>query len=397
MVMSERGKNGRSVLVWDVPTRVFHWLLVTAFVMAWLSYEDNRYLDVHTFAGYTFLGLLIFRLVWGIFGTHYARFRQFAYSGAEVFSYIKGLFGEDMRRYVGHNPAGAWAIFALIGLGLVLTLSGLFVLGGEERHGPLAGIVSFRGSVPFRETHEIAAYTLLLLVFIHVCGVITESLFHRENLVGAMFRGSKRADTESPSVRPNHLIGATIVAVVAAYVIATFGGYLTATQEKPYLPFQGPQLVMNNLWNESCSECHLAFHPSLLPIRSWEKLMAGQSDHFGDDLALDEETVAELLKYAREHSADLEQTEAAWRMNSNISASETPLRITEVSYWKRKHEEIDDSVWKRSEIKNKANCGACHLDAKQSTFEDADMRIPGETTFDGIEWLKSVLGNFKDK
>jgi cytochrome b len=372
---------------------VFHWLLVMAFVMAWLSYEDNRYLDVHTFAGYTFLGLLIFRLVWGVFGSHYARFREFSYGPGDVLGYIKGLFGEDMRRYIGHNPAGAWAIFALIGFGLVLTISGLFVLGGEERHGPLAGIVSFDGSVPFRETHEIAAWTLLLLVFIHVAGVITESLFHRENLVGAMFRGTKWADIQSASVRPHHLLGATIITVVAAYVIATFGGYLTATQEKPYLPFKGPELAMNDPWTESCSECHLAFHPSLLPIRSWEKLMAGQSDHFGDDLALDDATITELLTYARQNSADLEKSEPAWRMNSNIAASETPLRITEVGYWKDKHEEIDDQVWKRSEIKSKANCGACHLDAKQGTFEDADMRIPGETAFDEIEWLKSVLGS----
>lgn len=390
--MEKHKKGGQPVLVWDVPTRVFHWLLVTAFVMAWLSYEDNRYLDVHTFAGYTFLGLLIFRLVWGVFGTHYARFREFSYGAGDVFGYIKGFFGADMRRYIGHNPAGAWAIFALIGLGLLLTISGLFVLGGEERHGPLAAIVGFRQSVPFRETHEFVAWTLLLLVFIHFCGVIVESLFHRENLVGAMFRGTKLADTESPSVRPHRLIGATIVTVVVAYVIASFGGYLTATQEQPFQPFKGPELAMNDPWSEACSECHLAFHPSLLPMRSWEKLLAQQEDHFGDDLALDEATVSDLLVYARKNSADLEQTEPAWRMNSNIAASEIPLRITEVSYWKRKHEEIDAGVWKRNEIKSKANCGACHLDAKQGTFEDADMRIPGETAFDEIEWLKALFG-----
>lgn len=391
--MSRQDAKGRSVLVWDVPTRIFHWLLVMAFVMAWLSYEDNRYLDVHTFAGYTFLGLLIFRLVWGVFGTHYARFHQFSYSFGEVIGYIKGLFGDDMRHYVGHNPAGAWAIFVLIALGLVLTVSGLFVLGGEERHGPLAGIVSFDGSVPFREAHEIAAWSLLLLVIVHFAGVITESLLHRENLIGAMFRGTKRADTESPAVRPHRLIGATIITVVVAYVIATFGGYLTATQEKPYLPFKGAELAMNELWQESCGECHLAFHPGLLPIRSWERLMAEQGDHFGDDLALDEETVTELLDYARENAADREKSEAAWRMNSNIAANEAPLRITGVSYWERKHEEIADEVWKRKEVKSKANCGACHLDADQGTFEDADMRIPGETAFDRIEWLKSVLGD----
>ena len=395
-MVDKNQKSGRSVLVWDLPVRLFHWLLVTAFAMAWLSYEDNRYLDVHIFAGYTFLGLLVFRLVWGIFGTHYARFREFSYGPGDAIAYIKGLFGDDMRRYVGHNPAGAWAIFALIAMGLVLTVSGLFVLGGEERHGPLAGIVGFRQSVPFRETHEFVAYTLLLLVFVHVCGVLVESFFHRENLVGSMFRGTKSVATAIPGVRPHRLVGAAIIAVVAAYVVATFGGYLTATKEQPYLPFQGPHLVMNNPWAEACSECHLAFHPSLLPLRSWQQILKQQADHFGDDLALDGDTVNELLAYAQKNSADLEQTEPAWRMNSNIPSSETPLRITDVSYWERKHEEIDTEVWKRNEIKNKANCGACHFDAKQGTFEDADMRIPGENAFDSIEWLKSILGG-KDK
>jgi len=390
--MTQQTKTSKSILVWDAPTRVFHWLLVVAFVIAWLSYDDNRYLDTHTFSGYTFLGLLIFRLIWGVFGTHYARFQQFSYSGAEVISYIKGLFGEDMRHYVGHNPAGAWAIFALIGFGLALTISGLFVLGGEEQHGPLAGIISFRQSTIFREAHEIAAYGLLLLVIIHFFGVITESLLHRENLVGSMFRGTKTADTKSASVRPHRLIAVTMVTVIAAYVIASFGGYLTETADQPYMPFKGPELVKNDNWETECSDCHLAFHPSLLPARSWTLIFEQQHEHFDDDLDLDEETVAELLAYASANSADLEQIEPAWRMNSAIAAHETPLRITEVSYWKRKHEEIDDEVWKSDSVKNKANCGACHLDAKQGTFEDADMRIPGDKKLDSIEWLKSMFG-----
>ncbi len=382
----------KSILVWDVPTRVFHWLLVIAFAIAWLSYEDNRYLDTHIFSGYTFLGLLIFRLIWGVFGTHYARFQQFSYNSTEVISYIKGLFGEDLRHYVGHNPAGAWAIFALIGFGLALTLSGLFVLGGEEQHGPLAGIVSFRQSGIFRETHEVAAYGLLLLVFIHFCGVITESLLHKENLIGAMFRGTKSADTESASVRPHRLIATTMITVILAYVMATFGGYLTETADQPYLPFKGPELVQNELWQEECSDCHFAFHPSLLPARSWQLIFKQQADHFDDDLDLDEETVTELLAYANANSADLEQIEPAWRMNSSIASKDTPLRITDVRYWKKKHEEIDAEVWKRDSVKSKANCAACHLDAEQGTFEDADMRIPGDNSLDSIEWLKSVLG-----
>jgi cytochrome b len=381
----------RPVLVWDLPTRSFHWLLVTTFAIAWLTHEDNRYLDVHTFAGYTFLGLLLFRLVWGVIGSHYARFQQFSYSFAEVIAYLKGLFGQDMRRYIGHNPAGAWAIFALIGFGLVLAVSGLFVLGGEERHGLLAGIVSFDQSVIFRETHEITAYALLGLAGFHLLGVISESLLHRENLVGAMFRGSKQADIESPAVRPHRLVAAAILSLFAAYVVATFGGYLTATQDKPYLPFKGPQLAKSQVWQDACGECHLAFHPSLLPARSWEMMLKQQDNHFGEDLFLEKGTIIELLAYAKAYSADHKQTEVAWRMNRSIPITKTPLRITKVDYWVKKHHEINDAVWKRDSIKSRTNCAACHQDAKQGTFEDAGMRIPGDNSFDAITWLRSIL------
>jgi len=230
-------------------------------------------------------------------------------------------------------------------------------------------------------------------VFIHFCGVITESLLHKENLIGTMFRGTKSADTESASVRPHRLVATTMITVIAAYVIATFGGYLTETADQPYLPFKGPELVQNELWQEECSDCHFAFHPSLLPARSWQLIFKQQNEHFDDDLDLDEETVTELLAYATANSADQEQIEPAWRMNSSIASNDTPLRITDVRYWKRKHEEIAADVWKRSSVKSKANCAACHLDAEQGTFEDADMRIPGENKLDSIEWLKSVLGH----
>jgi cytochrome b len=132
-----KNANSNKTLVWDLPTRLFHWLLAAAFIAAWLTHEDNRFLDIHVFAGYLFLGLLLFRLAWGVIGSHYARFHTFAHRWPTVWAYTRGLLTGEASRYLGHNPAGGWAIFLMLALGLLVSISGLLVLGGEEGHGVL--------------------------------------------------------------------------------------------------------------------------------------------------------------------------------------------------------------------------------------------------------------------
>jgi hypothetical protein len=114
-------------------------------------------------------------------------------------------------------------------------------------------------------------------------------------------------------------------------------------------------------------------------MRSWEVLLDGQADHFGDDLALDPVTVAELREFARRNAAESAMTEAAWKINRSIPAQETPLRITETAYWKRKHHDIADKLWQTPAVRAKSNCAACHFDAERGTFEDAAMRLPAPT------------------
>ena len=116
--MSER------VLVWDLPTRVFHWLLAASFAGAWLTGESERWRDVHMMLGYSVAGLILFRIVWGFVGSRYARFRSFVFRPSELFAYLRSLATRSPRHYLGHNPAGSIAIFLLLGLGLVTALSG---------------------------------------------------------------------------------------------------------------------------------------------------------------------------------------------------------------------------------------------------------------------------------
>ena len=373
-----KSADGGKVVVWDLPTRLFHWLLAGMFAVAWFTHEDDRYLDVHVFAGYVFFGLLLFRMLWGFVGGYYARFREFGYRWTNARDYLRATLRGPSRRYLGHNPAGSWVVFLMLGLGLAISFTGMFVLGAEERHGPFAGAFSFAHATLFHLLHEASAVGLLVVVAFHLTGVAYESWRHRENLAGAMVTGRKRGPGVDAVIFRG--VGALLLAGVAVSAIVQFAGHVRATPEKPYLPFTGPTLPDSALWRAECGSCHLAFHPTLLPLRSWEALLAGQRDHFGDDLALDAATLAGLRDFYTPNAAESALTEAAWKTDRSIPPGETPLRITETEYWKRKHRDISQRTWERDPVRTKANCAACHLDAEQGTFEDAAMRPPGPQT-----------------
>ena len=168
------------VLVWDVPTRVFHWLLALSFAGAFLTAESERYRDVHVMLGYAVLGLVAFRLVWGVVGSRYARFWSFAYGPRSVLTYVKSLLTGSPQHYLGHNPAGSWAIYALLALSLLAGASGYAAYSDIGGHW-------------MEDVHEALANTLLGVVLVHVGGVLVSSLLHRENLVRSMLTGYKSA------------------------------------------------------------------------------------------------------------------------------------------------------------------------------------------------------------
>jgi len=182
------------IKVWDPLVRFFHWSLVTAFIIAYLTEDDL--LTVHSWAGYLILSLLIIRLVWGFIGTRYARFSDFVYSPGNIIQFIKDTLQLKAKRYLGHNPAGGAMVILLILSLLMTTASGIVLLGAEEQAGPVAHWFTHAGNVwanSLEELHEFFANFTLLLVFVHVIGVVVESLIHQENLVSAMLTGFKSA------------------------------------------------------------------------------------------------------------------------------------------------------------------------------------------------------------
>lgn len=186
--------SNKLIQVWDLPVRLFHWTLVTGFFLAFIT--EDHWMGVHTFAGYTIAGLILFRLVWGLIGSRHARFSDFVRNPVEIKNYLRDILRFRAQRYLGHNPAGGAMIMALI-VSLTITLiTGIATYGGKELAGPLAGFMMGMPDVVSKaveELHEFFANFTLLLVLFHVAGVVFASLQHRENLIRAMFTGKKTA------------------------------------------------------------------------------------------------------------------------------------------------------------------------------------------------------------
>ena len=201
------------ILVWDIPTRLFHWLFAGAFALAWLTSDSDSWLNLHVFAGYLMLAMLGFRLVWGFIGGRYARFTSFRYSWKEGLAYVMQALTGSARRHVGHNPAGSWAIYLLLALGLLTGLSGLITLGGQEGQGPLGLLVPYWAGEAFKEVHEALASAMLGVVVLHLAGVALESWRHHENLPRAMITGQKEGAPEEAT--PSRRMFSALVLLIA--------------------------------------------------------------------------------------------------------------------------------------------------------------------------------------
>ncbi|MDH5426104.1 MAG: cytochrome b/b6 domain-containing protein [Gammaproteobacteria bacterium] len=190
--------NTSLIKVWDPLVRIFHWSLVLSFFLAYVTEED--FISIHTFAGYAVLVLLLIRIVWGFIGTRHARFTDFVYSAQNIKQFLKDTVKLKAKRYIGHNPAGGAMILMMIISLLAASVSGVALYGAEDQAGPLASWFSqghsFWGDV-LEEVHEFFANFSLLLVFIHVAGVIIESMIHKENLAKSMINGMKRSDNHN--------------------------------------------------------------------------------------------------------------------------------------------------------------------------------------------------------
>lgn len=180
----------KTVRVWDLGVRVFHWTLVVSFAIAYFLYRE----DYHPWLGYLIFGLVAWRVVWGFVGSPYARFTAFLYSPRETVQYtFSALRLGDAKEYLSHNPMGALMVFLLLMSLTGQTVSGAMLYAAQDLSGPLAGLIPTEWEDWLEPLHEILADVLAVMVVCHLAGVAWATWWHRENYVRAMVTGNKSA------------------------------------------------------------------------------------------------------------------------------------------------------------------------------------------------------------
>lgn len=206
------------VTVWDLSTRLFHWLLVVLFGLSWLSAElGGNWMIWHTRFGFVTAGLILFRIIWGFVGSESSRFTQFIKGPRKVLAYLKG---EDQKEYNTHNPAGALSVIALLGLISLQVVTGLFSNDDIFIEGPLAYLISYDAQLAMTELHETVFNLLILFVALHLAAIVWYQRFKGEKLVQAMLHGRKESEEEAPKIRSGLplfvaiLVGAAVSALL---------------------------------------------------------------------------------------------------------------------------------------------------------------------------------------
>lgn len=185
------GRNCKPVRVWDAPTRLFHWAATGLVAVLYLTWRYDR-MDWHALAGEALLALLLFRLLWGFFGSDTARFACFVRSPREAIRHLARLLRREPDIQVGHNPAGGWMVLAMLALLLGETLTGLYVNNDVANDGPLTAIASARTSNFITDLHKILWTALLAAIALHVLAILVYAVVKRHDLVRPMLTGRKR-------------------------------------------------------------------------------------------------------------------------------------------------------------------------------------------------------------
>ena len=179
------------IRVWDLPIRLFHWLLVVCIAGSFVTINlGDEFIQWHAYFGYSILILLVFRIIWGFIGSTHAQFASFLPTKTAIFEYLSG----SSPRILGHNPVGAISVFALLFVLSIQVFTGLFVDDEVSFQGPLAKYVSESLSSLLSEIHEGNQVVILTLIAIHVAAIIFYKKFKGEDLIKPMISGDKEID-----------------------------------------------------------------------------------------------------------------------------------------------------------------------------------------------------------
>lgn len=209
------------ITVWDLPTRLFHWALVLLVIaMVWTGWTGK--LELHMTLGQAVLSLVLFRLVWGFTGNRYARFTEFVTGPISCLRYLGSLFSASDEKHVGHNPAGGYAILAMLVLLAVQAGSGLFTSDDIFTDGPLFSKVSSATGSLLSTIHRRTIWILLGVIGLHLLANVFYLVVKKNDLISPMVTGRKLAPTAADAGRGGHPLLALVILAVCAAIV--FGG-----------------------------------------------------------------------------------------------------------------------------------------------------------------------------
>jgi len=224
----------RRQLVYDLPTRLFHWLFAAlfliAFVIAQTIDDDSSWFNLHSLAGLTLGFLVLLRIVWGVFGTQHARFSGFALNPKDLIGYFKGILSGEKKRWAGHNPASSWAAIIMMLLALGLAVTGYLMTSGPDKE-------------TFEDVHELFANGFVIVAILHVAGVVLHTIRFQEMIGLSMIDGKKAevpTDQKIASSRP--AFGILLIGLVVAFGLHLFKNY---DQQSGSLKFFGTTLQLS--------------------------------------------------------------------------------------------------------------------------------------------------------
>jgi cytochrome b len=377
-------KRKDQVFVWPIYTRVIHWLIAFSFILSFIFSLKENLLNFHSAVGITFGLMLIYRIIWGFIGPRYATFNTFELSPAKLKFYFEEKLQNRWRQIpAGHNPASSWFTLIVIGLGSIISLTGLLLYGIQEGKGYFRFLNEnyYMYMDVLFDIHMYVSYFLLVWVIIHITGVLVEHFYHKTSMLLTMITGYKKTQgIDSKPARYKRcfsFIFLIISAIIFYFSIDTSDNAFTASL---YTPIDYKQ--ESPVYANKCGTCHKLYPPFMLPTSSWNRIQEGLENHFGrkisptmdkDDNRISLSEQKNIFAYLTEHSADKSTREISFKVMKSLDGTRGRLSITKIKYWKDVHSNISRHIFKSKEVKRKANCFACHKNFDKGLIEDIEI------------------------
>lgn len=369
------------VFVWPICSRIIHWSIAISFIISFTTSFNKSYLHCHMAFGWIFGLMIIYRIIWGFVGPRYATFNTFKLNLAQLKWYFKEKIIDRWRKIpAGHNPASSWFTLIVLFFGSMIVFSGLVLFGVEDN----SGIFSYMNKnyypymIELSDVHAYLSYFLVFFAIIHIIGVLIEQFYHKTNMVFAMVDGYKKTDGEDTEITRCRNITSFIFIILtlisSLYIYVSDDNILTRSNAMP-IDYKNENLI----YNTKCGDCHKAYPAYMLPARSWERIMGGLDNHFGEEITdknISSKDKIFILKYLTNNSAEYSSNKVAVKLLDSLKADEAPKAITKTQYWENSHKDIDVAVYKQKNIKDKANCFACHEGFEKGIFDNCKINIP---------------------